>query len=235
MFSKESLEYLVGLGATEIINVNGQNYSEKQLHRVQDPIPAKLNTTTLTALVDYIKSGIDEKFSNLLIHVVSPDQVDLLSELRKDEARETYMTCKAWKPDNIVFDRFLDTEPFNIMLQSSFVENEERALLLRVIGNVKEEAIKNIGDDGVSQSATVKTGVASVNEVVVPNPVILAPYRTFPEIVQPESKFIFRMQSGPRAALYEADGGAWRNEAMQSIKAYLEEQLTGVESIQIIS
>ncbi len=235
MFDKESLEYLVGLGKAEVMSVNGQNYSTRQLHRVQDPIPAKLITTTLTGLVDYIKSGIDEKFSNLLVHVVSPEQVDLLSELRSDVAREIYMTCKAWKPDNITFDRFMDTEPFNIMLQSSFVENDDRALLLRVTGNVKEEAIKNVGDDGVSQGVTVKTGVASVHEVKVPNPVILAPYRTFPEIKQPESKFIFRMQSGPRAALYEADGGAWRNEAMQSIKTYLEEQLNGVEGIQIIS
>ncbi|KHO31340.1 hypothetical protein OR63_10900, partial [Clostridium tetani] len=84
-----------------------------------------------------------------------------------------------------------------------------------------------VGDDGVSQAATIKTGVASVNEVKVPNPVVLAPFRTFPEIEQPESKFIFRMQSGPRAALFEADGGAWRNEAMIKIKAYLEEQLKG--------
>ncbi len=60
---------------------------------------------------------------------------------------------------------------------------------------------------------------------VVPNPVILAPYRTFPEIEQVESKFIFRMQEGPNAALYEADGGAWKNEAMRRIKEYLVENL----------
>ena len=99
----------------------------------------------------------------------------------------------------------------------------------------KEDAIKSISDDGVSQAATIKTGVASVNDVKVPNPVVLAPFRTFPEISQPESKFIFRMQSGPRAALFEADGGAWRNEAMMKIKACLEEQLKEIKNIQIIA
>ena len=69
----------------------------------------------------------------------------------------------------------------------------------------------------------------------MPNPVELAPYRTFPEVEQPISKFIFRMQEGPRAALYEADGGAWRNKAILSIKEYLQEELKELENIEIIA
>jgi hypothetical protein len=233
--SKEALEYLVGLGATEIIEVNGQEYSTKQLYHVKMAKPAQLKTTTLTALVDYIKSNMDEKFSRLLVHVVSPSEVSLYSELRDDSDRECYMYCEALTPNNIRFNNFLDTESFNIMLQSSFVENNDRALLLKVTGCIRDNAVKEIGDDGVSQAATIKTGVASVNDVKIPNPVTLAPYRSFPEINQPESKFIFRMQSGPKAALYEADGGAWRNEAMNRIKEYLQDMLIDVEGIEIIS
>ena len=233
---KEALEYLVGLGKTEIIDVDGKKFSTKEIFSVKDPMPALIKTTTLTSLVDYIKSSIDKKCSeNLLIHVESPDRVELYSELRDDKERETYMVSEALTPNNIIFDNFIDPERFNIMLQSSFVENADRTLLLKVTGNIKESAVKQIGDDGVSQAATIKTGVASVNEVVVPNPVILAPYRTFPEIKQPESKFIFRMQSGPSAALFEADGGAWRNKAMEEIKTYLKEQLAGISNLKIIS
>ncbi|HEY5576232.1 MAG TPA: hypothetical protein VIK34_05885 [Clostridiaceae bacterium] len=237
MFSRDSLEYLVGLGATEIIEVDGLSYSTNPLHKVKYPKPESLKTTTLTALIDYIKADPDEIEigQELIVHVESPGRVSLLARTRVDAERECFMTCQALTPNNIVFDRFMETEQFNIMLQSSFVENNARALLLKVIGNIKEEGIKQIGDDGVSQAATIKTGVASVNDVVVPNPVILAPYRTFPEIEQPESKFIFRMQSGPKAALYEADGGAWRNEAMKSIQEYLTEALKGIERINIIS
>lgn len=121
------------------------------------------------------------------------------------------------------------------MLQSAFVENEDRAKLLKVSGNIKEENVKSVGDDGISQSAAIKVGVSSVAEVKIPNPVILAPFRTFPEIEQPESKFIFRMQSGPQAALYEADGGAWRNVAMESIKEYLKARLEGLDNVKVIS
>ena len=83
---------------------------------------------------------------------------------------------------------------------------------------------------------TIKTGIASVGEAEVPNPVTLAPYRTFPEIEQVESKFIFRMKEGPLAAIFEADGGAWKNEAMKRIKEYLVENLKELkDKIEIIS
>lgn len=232
---KEALEYLVGLGEAKVIEVGGQSYSDKEIYRVKQPAPKAIETTTLTALIDYIKSNMDKKFSKLLIHVISPSQVGLYSELRGDNERECYMFCKALTPSNIVFNRFLDTTNFNIMLQSSFVENEDKKILLKVTGCIQDKAVKEVGDDGVSQAVTIKTGVAKVNDVIVPNPVKLSPYRSFPEIRQPESAFIFRMDEGPVAALFEADGGAWRNIAMHYIKTYLKEQLKGIENIEIIS
>lgn len=121
------------------------------------------------------------------------------------------------------------------MLQSSFVDIGTKSTLLKYTGLIQDEAVKTTGDDGVSQQVTVKTGVASVGQAIVPNPVELAPYRTFPEIEQPLSKFIFRMKEGPSAAIFEADGGAWRNEAMNNIREYLEENLRDYNNISIIS
>ena len=76
----------------------------------------------------------------------------------------------------------------------------------------------------------VKTGVASKTETIVPSPVHLKPYRTFDEIDQPESDFIFRIQSdkfdGITCALFSADGGAWKTEAKQRIKEYLSNELS---------
>ncbi|MCR3760397.1 hypothetical protein KYB31_15575 [Clostridium felsineum] len=242
---KEALEYLVNLGETKVLKIDGQQFTTKQVYAVREPIPASIQVTTLTALVDYIKSNFDTKASEkLLIHVKSPVEVSLCSELRSDAEREEYIKCRALLPDNICFDRFMDTESFNIMLQSSFdsktilQEDKEvdfKELLLKVTGCIKDNVVKQIGDDGVSQAATIKTGVASVADVKVPNPVILAPFRTFPEVKQPASKFIFRMQSGPRAALFEADGGTWRNIAMISIKKLLQEQLKEFENVEIIA
>ncbi|SHI75893.1 hypothetical protein SAMN02745975_00550 [Geosporobacter subterraneus DSM 17957] len=233
---KDALQYLIGLKETEVLEIDGHTYTTKRLEMVDEPSPAPLKTKTLTSLVDYLKSQVDVKASkHLIIHIVSPTCVSLQSELRKDKDRENYMLCEVLLPSNINYGRFMEVEQFNIMLQSSFVDTADRRKLLKVTGTITDKAVKEVGDDGVSQAVTIKTGVATVNDVLVPNPVILAPYRTFPEIEQPESAFIFRMQSGPTAALFEADGGAWRNEAMAKIKKYLQEELKTMSFIKIIS
>jgi hypothetical protein len=102
-----------------------------------------------------------------------------------------------------------------------------------------EEFVAEYGDDGVSQKATIKTGLASKGEAIVPNPVRLKPFRTFTEVDQPESAFVFRMKndnySGITCGIFEADGGAWKREAMESVKAYLKEELKDVAGYVIIS
>ncbi|WP_404989310.1 hypothetical protein [Clostridium culturomicium] len=232
-----AIELLIEEGENKYIKeeLYGAAYTNKNLIRVEAPVARALETTTLTSLVDYIKENVDlVAESNIIVHIESYNKVSIKKELNVDKRRECLVTAQALTP-GIITDRFIDPERFNIMLQSAFVENEDRAKLLKVSGNIKEENVKSIGDDGVSQSAAIKTGVASVTEVVIPNPVILAPFRTFPEIKQPESKFIFRMQTGPACALYEADGGAWRNVAMESIKGYLKARLEGLDNVKIIS
>lgn len=105
------------------------------------------------------------------------------------------------------------------------VDAQDRAKLLALVGNVKDSSVRTVGDDGITQTTTVKTGVATVADVMVPNPVTLSPYRTFAEVEQPASNFVFRMRSGndePAAALFEADGGAWRIEAIANIRQWLE-------------
>lgn len=233
---KEALKYIVGLGETQTLNFDGDNYTNREIYRVEGPLAQAITTTTLTSIVDYIKNNVDDnKMSdrNLLIHIKSPNTVVLESDLNKDRKRETYIVAVALTPD-INFDRFMDAERFNIMLQSSFVEKKDRSIVLKVAGNIQDSAVKTYGDDGTSQTVSIKAGVASIADVVVPNPVYLAPYRTFPEVEQPDSRFIFRMKEGAQCALFEADGGAWRNVAMDSIKKYLEEELNEYD-VDIIS
>ena len=237
MEQREALEYLVNLGEKKepIIELDQGTFSRVSLNRVTEPVASKLTVSTLTGLVDYIKTNVDHLEGKLLIQVKSPEEVALYSPLNADREREKYVSAEAILPNNVVYDRFLDTERFNIMLQSAFVDDEDKAKLLKYTALITDDTVKNFGDDGISQKVTVKTGVASVSDAVVPNPVTLAPFRTFPEVEQPESKFIFRMKEGPTAALFEADGGAWRNTAILGIKEYLKEALKDNENIEIIA
>ena len=94
-------------------------------------------------------------------------------------------------------------------------------------GTVEAGTVAEYGDDGVSQKAAIKTGIASKGEAIIPSPIKLKPYRTFLEVSQPESDFVFRMKEsmGVFCALFEADGGAWKMDAMEYIKWYLEDRL----------
>lgn len=237
MEQKEALEYLVNLGWGQepLVQTDLGVYSKTHLIRMEQPVADTLKVTTLTGLIDYIKSNIDKVEEELLIQVKSNEEVNLYSPLNADRNRELFLRAEAILPSNIRYDRFLDTEQFNIMLQSSFVDKGSRAALLTYTALTQDEAVKTVGDNGVSQQVTVKTGVATLEQAIVPNPVKLAPYRTFPEVEQPLSKFIFRMQEGPKAALFEADGGAWRNEAIKNIKEYLAKELEEFKNVKIIA
>lgn len=220
---KQALEYLVGMGKAEIHNENGQTYSDKHLQLLREPTASAITVHSLSGLVDYLKSEFDSD-EQLMIHIESPTEVRCFNALNSNQNRSEYIVSIAMLP-SFDFDRFYDSEHFNIKLQSCFVKNEDRDTMLKVVGNIKEEAVNTVGDDGVSQAVVAKTGVATVANVVVPNPVVLAPYRTFVEVAQPESEFIFRMKSGPSCALFEADGGAWKLAAMHNIKSYLQAAL----------
>lgn len=107
------------------------------------------------------------------------------------------------------------------------------------IGTVEAGSVSEYGDDGVTQKATIKTGLASKGDAIVPNPVCLRPYRTFLEVEQPESAFVFRMKQdnygSVMCAVFEADGGAWKMDATQAIKEYLQRELDGMPQFTVIS
>ena len=126
------------------------------------------------------------------------------------------------------FDNWYDQERFIIELQADFEVTSDLEAILKVAGNVEAKTTANYGDDGVSQKTTIKQGIASKADVLVPNPVELVPYRTFLEVKQPASEFVFRIRDDhgePVFKIVEAEGGLWRNEAMGNIKQYLIESL----------
>lgn len=234
---KEALQYIVGMKEPVIKVIGGETYSDKQLTRIiHNPKASQISMTTLTSLIDYIKSGVDQMDDKMFIQVDSPTKVTLFSELDLDREREYLVTVDAKVP-NFDFGRYIEHEMFCISLQSKFIKSTDRDLVLKFAGTVEDGTVAQYGDDGVTQKATVKTGISSKSDAIVPNPVNLKPYRTFQEVDQPSSDFIFRMKSNREieCAIFEADGGAWRNEAMKNIKEYLKDALSEYPKFTIIS
>ncbi|MGN7309893.1 hypothetical protein ACTHQ4_02235 [Alkalicoccobacillus gibsonii] len=234
--TKEALHYLAELGIKPEERIHetsdGRLFSIDVDGQVREILPTSqghiaketLMINTLSGLVNYIKANIERKGNSFLLHVEDEKTVSLNGLLEEDGRRETLVKANAIIP-SFSFNRFINAEEFIISFQSKFVPVGDRDILLKVIGNVTDENVKSTGDDGISQKVEVKQGIASKAEVLVPNPVQLAPYRTFIEVEQPISEFVFRMQQGPAGAIFEADGGAWRNEAIANIRDYLFNEL----------
>ena len=234
---EKALKYLVNLGESKIKiekvtlpDGTEQVYSDKPLERLSKyhPMAEAVKMSTLTSLVDYIKGHIDTMADRMIVQVKSPEEVYLFSQLNEDRKREYLVKVTAQVP-SFEYERFIEHEVFCINVQSKFLNDPEtdKDLILKFAGTVEQGSVAEYGDNGVTQKATVKTGIASKADAVVPNPVKLRPYRTFMEVEQPVSEFIFRMADvrGITCALFEADGGAWKNAAMQNIKNYLEFEL----------
>ena len=237
--TRDALQYVVGLKTAEVLDINGERYVDKDVYRVENELRASaIQMNTLTSLVDYLKAGVDTMAEKMLVQVVTPTKVRVLSMLDADRKREELVDVEAMIPD-FEYGRYMGNERFIIALQSKFIANDDRALLLQFAGTVKDESIAQYGDDGVTQKATIKTGITSVGDAVVPNPVKLRPFRTFIEVEQPESAFVFRMRQaeghGVECAIFEADGGAWKNAAMKSIKEYLQYELAELPQFTVIS
>lgn len=232
---EKALKYLVGLGEAHVQDIKlpdgtVQTYSDKPLTRLTKHIPMadNISMSTLTSLVDYIRAHIDEMSEKMIIHVVSPEEVRLFSQLNENRDREYLVAVKAQVPE-FRYEKFIEHEEFCINVQAKFLNDPEtdKALLLQFAGTVENGTLAEYGDDGVTQKVTVRSGIASKKDDLVPNPVKLRPYRTFIEVEQPVSEFIFRMKELQTicCALFEADGGAWKNTAMKNIKDYLEFEL----------
>lgn len=235
---KEALEYIVGLSNPELIEKDGTVWSDRELNRIKwNPKAQPLKMSTLTSLIDYIKSETDA-MDNMIVHVVSPLEVRLFSALDEDRLRETLVVVEGHVPD-FKYGQYMGHEEFLIALQSKFLDSAERAQLLAFVGNVENGSVSNYGDDGISQKATIKKGVVSREDAIVPNPIKLRPFRTFVEVEPPASNFVFRMRDdgrdGVRCAIFEADGGAWKNCAMEHIKDYLAHELEGFGNFTVIS
>lgn len=226
---------------TAVIKIDGKEYVTREVYDPpSDAVPAAVRLHTLDGVVDFITFEAEGFEHGVAVHVEAHDKVSVISTaFGRAERRATYAVASS---DNILgrafqFDSFMDCESFIIALQSLFVQTPALSDVLRVVGNIKEENVRTTGDDGVTQSVTARAGIARVAELEVPNPIELQPFRTFREVEQPASRFVLRMKQGrdgglPTCALFEADGGQWKLEAITRVKDYLSSKL---ESYSIIA
>jgi len=230
---KEAIEKILSLSPVQELQFDEREYTARPIHAVTPAHIDGFELNTLTGIIDYLASDVDGiSGSKPILHVMNYDKVILKSACDAVWKERDYFAIATTKSHatGFTFDTFIPLEKFIIELQSKFIHTDTLKEMLTILGNVRAEKVETHADDGVTQMIDTRDGMNCVQKTDLPNPVLLAPYRTFHEIDQPVSPFILRLKQGReagdfQAALFEADGGAWKMEAIQSIKEYFKAQL----------
>jgi hypothetical protein len=206
-------------------------YTDRDARVIQwDPQPLNINVSSLRSLVDLIDQAPPFEPEQLLAIVRDELNVTILGPESKKTRQRPIVATAQLTVGSFRFDAFMDQETFLINLYALF--DRQAGDFAEVVSYassvVNVESLKQ-KDDGISQTASVKRGVHSEEELAkAPSIVNLRPFRTFREIAQPMSTFVFRIRNareGIEFALFEADGAVWRLGAMEAIKEYLRKGL----------
>lgn len=228
---KEAIEYLLELKRPEIVEVENKTYSTRELVPIIEAECEKLKVYSLQSFVNYILKNPDNNIDKIkIINVENPLKVVASSAVfGKFKQRENYIIADYSELiPSINFGRYMNIEEFIIMLKSKFLMTEDLENIIKVVGNITDENVTNYNDDGVTQKVTTRTGIARVGDVALPPKIKLVPFRTFVEISQPGSEFLLRAKKGYEGiefAIFEADGGAWKQKAIKNISDYLHSYL----------
>lgn len=222
---KALFERVLQSARPETVEIKGRTFSTDQLYPIAEQESVKaIGIHSLTGLVDYVKSKFD-KDSEFLIHIKSPSEVDLIDALDSTNNRRVFINSQAILP-KIIFENFIDRENFQIMLQANFVPTEHSVIVLDIISHIHiDDNGVELKDNGLTQSVVVKSGASTLSQAVLPPRVTLKPFRSFVEVPQPASEYVFRLDGRGRPALFEADGGSWQLEAIENIATYFAEEL----------
>lgn len=195
------------------------------------PRPSAIKSKTLTGFLDYIKDNREKApLEECMIHIESYESVRLIAGF-DDLDKELPV---------FPFDKYMDPESFIIKAKALFVPSEELDNVVAMASRVVAQNEIITKDDGLSQEVSVRKGVSGALKGSEENKGMYAlrPWRTFRELEQPKSSFILRFKATdgiPQIALFDAEGGIWRNTAVMAIKEYILDQLVSSVDIPVIA
>lgn len=241
--TRDFLEKVAEMAQPNTLTEGIRTFVDKPMHMLVDEIAADipLHTNSLSSVADYIKSNADfdalASDGRKIIHVEDEKTVWLYTEMNSFKKRSALLLASAWV-SSFPFGQWLSLENFIISVQANFVTDEHRDELLSFVATVKQDTGVEQQDDGVTQKVTTRSGVSLSRTSKVPNPITLRPFRTFSEVEQPESAFVFRIKAeegcGVKAALFAADGDAWRHDAILKIRDYFQTHVIAEDDFVIV-
>ncbi len=225
---QKALQYLVGLKDNKTYQIDGKTYSDHKLELIEDEryYRKEVEFSSLDAIVKMIKAELPDYTDGtepIFIRIKDHKNVDVFT--RPDDRERRVWPYSATCVDADFREGWREQQQAIIEIRSRFIPTEDSDYLVSLISRINNEQGVQSNDNGVSQVVVTKQGVTLMGSETVKPRLALQPFRTFREVPQPESDFILRLDEDGRVGLFEADGGIWKMEAKDNIKAYFEEHL----------
>lgn len=250
MNNESIVQDILALAPAVVHDIDGKRYTDKPLYLLPQSNKAKkapdiMTFSTIRGLITVLKSeaaALIRDFQKIYICVKSPTEIEVTTFFRDSERpaeRDTYLpygdrtqlyAVKGNVP-SICFGSYLSYEKAIIQLNAMFEKTPERDELLAALSSIVITDTDKVEDNGISQTVTMKKGVAT-KEAVVFKPIWnLRPYRSFIEATQAESKYLIRVNDKFEIGIFECDGGKWIVEAKDLIAAHISYTLKDLEPV----
>ena len=229
----DAIDKLLSLAPVERFEIHDLEYTSKSLNLTKLPSIALVKVITLSSLVALFQNDFENiQDDKSIFHVTDEKTVEVYDNESNSYGQRTHFaTASFGSAPAFKFDTWLEQEQFIIGLQAHFVPSldDDHEYCRKLASSIELSDKLKVEDNGTHQNVTAKVGMSLTEDVTVKPRVKLSPYRTFREILQPPSEFVLRIRKGarggPELALFEADGGEWKLDAMEYIHAFLAEKL----------
>lgn len=189
--------------------------------------PDTLPLHSLDALVKMVRTEAANMDTPLYITIPDHLSVRCFGQPDADARyfRQVYYEAHATDVPGWEEKAHLGFEEAQIAMRTRFQETADTIYALKLLSDICCGAKVVYNDNGIATTVTTQKGVALQSNEQIRPIITLKPYRTFQEVEQPESIFLIRVNERG-ISFTEADGGMWKLKARQTVKAFLEEQLT---------
>lgn len=222
---KEIVKLAVEANAIKV--VDGVNYFQNGHGHLAEVFPSPMpliKIGSLTGLVDFVHSI--GSYADRMIFVVDHKTVAYTEMMvdPKTKQRQGHAQAMFELDEEFQFGRKYKHDEFMVKLICMFMKTDRQQNFIEKVSTIKLVNTDDSHDTGATNKKSQSLGVEIAGDAKEFS-VNLKPFRTFPEIDQPESPFIFRVDNEKYCALHECDGGAWKNQARLKIKQYLADKL----------
>ena len=230
---KEAIEKIVSLAGASTFDICGRTFADRELHEVREELdmPSTEKLFSLDALVKKVKAEAVETSPALpvFVSVSKYNEVECSSRIVEHmrSSRILYYVAHASDIPGLEANSKFGFEQAQIALQTRFQPTPDRDYLLRLCSQITCGGKVTYNDNGIATSIITQKGVALQGTEAIKPLVSLKPYRTFQEVEQPESLFLIRVDERG-VSFIEADGGMWKLAARQTVKKFLEEELSAL-------